>query len=65
MFNETKLELEIGGRTLSLSTGKFARQSNGAVMVQYGDTVMLCTVNRSKEGRPGIDFFPLTVDYIE
>ena len=65
MFNETKLELEIGGRTLSLSTGKFARQSNGAVMIQYGDTVMLCTVNRSKEGREGSDFFPLTVDYIE
>lgn len=65
MFNETKLELEIGGRTLSFSTGKFARQSNGAVMIQYGDTVMLCTVNRSKEGKPGIDFFPLTVDYIE
>ena len=65
MFNETRVELEIGGRTLSLSTGKFARQSNGAVMIQYGDTVMLCTVNRSKEGRPGIDFFPLTVDYIE
>lgn len=65
MFNETKLELEIGGRTLSFSTGKFARQSNGAVMIQYGDTVMLCTVNRSKEGRSGIDFFPLTVDYIE
>ena len=65
MFNETKLELEIGGRTLSLSTGKFARQSNGAVMIQYGDTVMLCTVNRSKEGRVGSDFFPLTVDYIE
>ena len=56
MFNETKLELEIGGRTLSLSTGKFARQSNGAVMIQYGDTVMLCTVNRSKEGRAGSDF---------
>ena len=65
MFNETKLELEIGGRTLSLSTGKFARQSNGAVMIQYGDTVMLCTVNRSKEGRAGSDFFPLTVDYNE
>ena len=65
MFNETKLELEIGGRALSLSTGKFARQSNGAVMIQYGDTVMLCTVNRSKEGRAGSDFFPLTVDYIE
>ncbi len=65
MFNETRLELEIGGRTLSLSTGKFARQSNGAVMLQYGETVMLCTVNRSKEGRAGSDFFPLTVDYIE
>ncbi len=65
MFNEVKLELEFGGRTLSLSTGKFARQANGAVMIQYGDTVMLSTANRSKEGRPGIDFFPLTVDYIE
>lgn len=65
MFNEKKLELEIAGRTLSLSTGKFARQSNGAIMLQYGDTVMLCTVNRGKKPKLGIDFFPLTVDYIE
>ncbi|MGB0405632.1 MAG: polyribonucleotide nucleotidyltransferase, partial [Fusobacterium sp.] len=65
MFDEKKLEIEFAGRKLSLSTGKFGRQSNGAVMVQYGDTVMLSTVNRGKEPRVGIDFFPLTIDYIE
>ncbi|WP_163469530.1 polyribonucleotide nucleotidyltransferase [Fusobacterium sp. IOR10] len=65
MFEEKKLEIEFAGRKLSLSTGKFARQSNGAVMVKYGDTVMLSTVNRGKEPRVGIDFFPLTIDYIE
>lgn len=45
MFNETKLELEIGGRTLSLSTGKFARQSNGAVMIQYSLLLMGKSLN--------------------
>ena len=50
---------------LTFSTGKIARQSCGAVMVQYGDTVILSTVNRSKEPRENADFFPLTVDYIE
>ncbi|MFK4784775.1 polyribonucleotide nucleotidyltransferase [Fusobacterium sp. MFO224] len=65
MFDEKKLEIEFAGRKLSLSTGKFARQSNGAVMIQYGDTIMLSTVNRGKEPRVGIDFFPLTIDYIE
>ncbi|MDX8335502.1 MULTISPECIES: polyribonucleotide nucleotidyltransferase [Cetobacterium] len=65
MFNEVSLSLEIGGRQLTLKTGKIARQSNGAVMVQYGDTILLSTVNRSKNAREGIDFFPLTVDYVE
>ena len=65
MFNEVSLSLEIGGRQLTLKTGKIARQSNGAVMVQYGDTILLSTVNRSKSAREGIDFCPLTVDYVE
>ena len=65
MFDEKKVELELAGRKLSFSTGKIARQSCGAVMVQYGDTVLLSTVNRSKEPRKEADFFPLTVDYIE
>lgn len=65
MFDEKKFQLELAGRTLSFSTGKIARQSCGAVMVQYGDTVLLSTVNRSKEPRKENDFFPLTVDYIE
>lgn len=65
MFDERKVQMELAGRTLSFSTGKIARQSCGAVMVQYGDTVLLSTVNRSKEPRKENDFFPLTVDYIE
>lgn len=65
MFDEKIMEFELAGRTLKVSTGKIARQSAGAVMIQYGDTVLLSTVNRSKEARKGTDFFPLTVDYIE
>ncbi|MGL4393245.1 MAG: polyribonucleotide nucleotidyltransferase, partial [Fusobacteriaceae bacterium] len=65
MFNETKLSMELGGRTLSVSTGKIARQSNGAILAQYGETVILTTVNRSKVPKLGIDFFPLTVEYVE
>lgn len=65
MFDERKVQMELAGRTLTFSTGKIARQSSGAVMVQYGDTVLLSTVNRSKEPRKENDFFPLTVDYIE
>lgn len=65
MFDERKVQMELAGRTLTFSTGKIARQSCGAVMVQYGDTVLLSTVNRSKEPRKDNDFFPLTVDYIE
>lgn len=65
MFDERKVQMELAGRTLTFSTGKIARQSCGAVMIQYGDTVLLSTVNRSKEPRKENDFFPLTVDYIE
>jgi polyribonucleotide nucleotidyltransferase len=60
-----KKELEIGGRTLQIETGRVARQSGGAVLVSYGDTVVLVTATMSKEPREGIDFFPLTVDYEE
>ena len=65
MFDEKIMELELAGRTLKVSTGKISRQSSGAIVIQYGDTVLLSTANRSKEARKGADFFPLTVDYIE
>jgi polyribonucleotide nucleotidyltransferase len=59
-----KVELEIGGRTLSIETGRVAKQAHGSVIVQFGETVVLGTVVRAKP-REGIDFFPLTVDYRE
>ncbi len=58
------VEREIAGRTLRLETGKIARQASAAVLVTYGETTVLCTVVTS-DPRPGIDFFPLTVDYRE
>ena len=60
----SKVELELGGRTLSIETGKWAKQADGAVVVQYGETVVLGTAVHA-EPRAGIDFFPLTVDYRE
>ncbi len=59
-----RVETEIGGRTLSIETGRVARQADGAVIVQYGETVVLGTAVHA-EPREGIDFFPLTVDYRE
>jgi polyribonucleotide nucleotidyltransferase len=59
-----KVQVEIGGRTLTLETGKIAKQADGAVMARYGDCVVLGTSVRA-EPREGIDFFPLTVDYRE
>jgi len=56
--------MDIGGRLLTIETGKVAKQANGAVVVQYADTVILATVLCGKP-REGIDFFPLTVDYRE
>jgi polyribonucleotide nucleotidyltransferase len=56
--------IEWGGRTLSIETGSFAAQANGSVTVRYGDTVILATATMSSP-RPGLDFFPLTVDFEE
>lgn len=57
--------IEIGGKKLTLETGKLAKQANGAVLISLGDVVVLCTVTASDEAKPGQDFFPLTVDYRE
>ena len=58
-------EAEIGGQVFSMEAGKLAEQADGAVIVRYGDTVVLATAVASKEPREGADFFPLTVDYEE
>jgi len=60
----TTLTTEFGGRTLTIETGKMARLAGGSVTVQYGDTMLLGTANRAKP-RPGLDFFPLTIDFEE
>jgi DNA polymerase III epsilon subunit family exonuclease len=60
----TTLTTEFGGRTLTIETGRMARLAGGSVTVQYGDTVLLGTANRAKP-RPGLDFFPLTIDFEE
>ena len=57
--------MQLAGRTLTLETGKMALLANGAVLVRYGDTVVISTATASKEPRDGIDFFPLSVDYEE
>ncbi len=58
-------QMQLAGRTLSIETGKLAKQASGAVLVRYGDTGVLVTATGSKEPREGADFFPLTVDYEE
>jgi len=60
-----RVEIAIEGRQLSLEAGRVARQADGAVWVQYGDTVVLVTVVAAKETREGLDYLPLTVDYQE
>jgi polyribonucleotide nucleotidyltransferase len=65
MFNYFRKELDWGGRKLVLETGKMARQADGAVLVSYGDTIILCTAVGAKSVKPGQDFFPLTVNYQE
>ena len=60
-----KVELEVGGRTLSIETGKVAKQADGAVMVSYSDTTVLVTAVSSNKPREGLDFFPLTIEYQE
>ena len=65
MFNYFRKEIEWGGRTLILETGKIARQADGAVLARYGDTIVLCTAVGVRNAKPGQDFFPLTVNYQE
>ncbi len=65
MFKQVRREIQWGGRTLSLETGKIARQADGAVMARYGDTIVLCTAVGAHNIKPGQDFFPLTVNYQE
>jgi len=65
MFNKQSVSLEWAGRTLKIETGQVARQADGAVMVTYGDTIVLATAVYAKEAKPGQDFFPLTVNYQE
>ncbi len=61
----TNVEIDVKGKSLSLETGRFAKQADGSVIVRYGDTVVLATAVAKKEAREDIDFFPLTVDYQE
>ena len=63
-FKETTVTIELGGRPLTIETGRIAKQAAGAVLVTQGDTVVLVTTVHSKP-RAGIDFFPLTVDVVE
>jgi len=65
MFEVYRKEIIWGGRTLTFETGKVARQADGAVMVSYGGTTVLCTAVGASSAKPGIDFFPLTVNYQE
>jgi len=65
MFDVCRIEREIGGRILSIETGKIARQAHGAVVVQYGDTIVLVAATTAPPRFEDIDFFPLTVDYRE
>ena len=65
MFNIQRQQVEWGGRPLAIETGLMARQADGAVLVTYGETQVLCTAVARKEVREGADFFPLTVNYQE
>ena len=65
MFNKVTKTFQWGQHTVTMETGEIARQASGAVLVNMDDTVVLATVVASKTAKPGQDFFPLTVDYIE
>ncbi|MDT9600979.1 polyribonucleotide nucleotidyltransferase [Sphingosinicella rhizophila] len=65
MFDMKKVEIEWGGKTLTLETGRVARQADGAVLATLGETVVLCAVTAAKNVKEGQDFFPLTVHYQE
>ena len=57
--------MDLAGRTLRVEIGKVGKQANGCAFMQYGDTTVLCTATASKKPRDGIDFFPLSVEYVE
>ncbi|MCH8084700.1 MAG: hypothetical protein IH885_10735, partial [Myxococcales bacterium] len=63
-FKFETVTMELGGRSLTIETGRLAKQAAGACLVTYGETVVLVTVVHGKP-RQGIDFFPLTVDFVE
>jgi polyribonucleotide nucleotidyltransferase len=65
MFNVVKKEINWNGKTLSLETGKIARQASGSVIAKYGNTTILCAVTVAGKAAEGADFFPLTVNYLE
>lgn len=65
MFNKASTSFQYGAHTVVLETGEIARQASGAVVVSMGETVILATVVAAKNAKPGQDFFPLTVDYVE
>ncbi|HUN12160.1 MAG TPA: polyribonucleotide nucleotidyltransferase [Rhabdaerophilum sp.] len=65
MFDIQRKSINWAGRTLTLETGRIARQADGAVLATYGETTVLATVVSAKEPKPGVDFFPLTVNYQE
>ncbi len=65
MFDIHTIEIEWGGRPLTIETGKIARQADACVIATYGETSVLCAVVGDKKAKAGVDFFPLTVNYIE
>src|ERR1700740_706283 len=65
MFDIHRVELDWGGRKLTLETGRVARQADGAVLASYGETTVIATVVAAKQPKPGTDFLPLTVNYQE
>ena len=65
MFKIAKKSFQYGAHTVSIETGEIARQASGAVIVNMDDTVVMVAVVAAKNAKPGQDFFPLTVDYME
>ena len=65
MFKTFNQDIHFGDKVISLETGYFANQADGAVMAKCGGTVVMCVVCTAKEDSPDTDFFPLTVNYIE
>jgi len=63
--NHKKHVINYAGKEVIIETGKYAQLANGSCLVRYGDTVVLSTITASKEPKPGIDFFPLSIDYEE